>query len=69
MEAVFLSPYSTNLNVAENSISRVKSHVRKPPPRTFGKVWLAAHPESRRITAKECVNYIKASGYRASAVN
>ncbi len=59
----FTPPYSCDLNPAEPCISKIKSGVRKREPRTFEEVRRAVYAEAKRITANECINYIKAAGY------
>lgn len=62
--ALFLPPYSPDLNPIEEMWSKVKSTLRELAARTLPELYEAVKEALSRITAGDCIGFFNHSGYR-----
>jgi transposase len=62
-ELWYLPPYSPDFNPIEQAWSKVKSVLRSITPKTTRQLYRAIGTAFRRITRRECQNYLANSGY------
>lgn len=60
--ALFLPPYSPDLNPIEMAFSKLKAHLRKAKERTFDGLWRKIGQICDLFSSKECQNYFHATG-------
>lgn len=60
---VYLPPYSPDLNPIEKWFSKLKAWLRKIAARTAETLWKGIGDILDSVTATECLNYFKSSGY------
>lgn len=61
--AWFLSPNSPDLNSIQMAFSRLKILIRKAVARTCDELWKTVGQVCELVTAEECANFFRASGY------
>ncbi|WP_419194685.1 IS630 family transposase [Novipirellula herctigrandis] len=64
-EIWFLPPYSPDLNPIEQIFSKIKSHLRRAAVRTERKLYNAIAKAIDAVTAEDCLNCFRNSGYVA----
>jgi transposase len=65
-QLVYLPPYSPELNPIELALSKLKSLLRKAGRRTVEGLWSFLGSALDWLSAEECRNYFKHSGYTAT---
>jgi transposase len=63
---LFLPPYSPDLNPIEQAFSKLKALLRKAEERTVEGLWSRLGAVLDEFGPRECRNYIRHSGYRAT---
>ncbi len=66
-ELWYLPPYSPDFNPIEHAWSKVKSVLRAITPKTPQQLWRTVGIVLRRVTRRECQNYIANCGYLATS--
>lgn len=61
--ALYLPPYSPDLNPVEQAIAKIKSHLRKAKPRTLDALYERIGEIVQCFEPAECRNYLRNSGY------
>ena len=64
--AVYLPPYSPDLNPIENMWSKVKSHLRSAAARTYEALQQAVTDAMHAVTAADCHGFFRHCGYPAT---
>jgi transposase len=67
-KALFLPPYSPDLNPIEQVFSKLKTLLRKAAPRPVEALWTAIGKLLDCYSSDECSNYLLNSGYRANLI-
>lgn len=62
-EALFLPPYSPDLNPIENIFAKIKQHLRTLACRTRERLWTTMQSVLERITARDAINCFRHCGY------
>jgi transposase len=60
---LYLPPYSPDLNPIEQLFAKLKALLRKAAARTKDTLWSAIGSLIQTISANECANYLRNSGY------
>ena len=61
--ALYLPPYSPDLNPIEKLVSKLKTLLRKAAKRSTEELWKEIGELLNTITSSECANYFASSGY------
>jgi transposase len=61
--AIYLPPYSPDLNPIEQVFSKLKALLRKAAERTIPGLWRKIRSILRAVTKKECINFFRRAGY------
>ena len=61
--AVYLPPYSPDLNPIEQLFSKLKALLRKAAERTIPCLWRKIRSLLRTVSAEECLNFFRHAGY------
>ena len=61
--ALYLPPYSPDLNLIENLFSKLKTLLRKATKRSPEEPWRKIGELLNTVTSSECANYFASSGY------
>jgi len=61
--ALFLPPYSPDLNPIEMAFSKLKAHLKKHAVRTIDELWKKIGDICGLYAPEECQNYFQAAGY------
>jgi transposase len=61
--ALYLPPYSPDLNPIEQVFSKLKALLRKAAERTIPGLWRRIRSILRTISEQECINFFRHSGY------
>jgi transposase len=61
--ALYLPPYSPDLNPIEQVFSKIKALLRKAAERTIPALWRRIRSILRAISEPECINFFRHSGY------
>lgn len=63
-EALYLPPYSPDLNPIEMTFAQLKSRIRRGRPRTVDDLWEAIGTATQEVTPQNARNYFRHIGYR-----
>ena len=66
-QLLYLPPYSPDLNLIEQVFAKFKAKLRVRAERTVAALWDALGDLASSLTAIECANYLRNSGYFQSA--
>ena len=61
-KAIYLPPYSPDLNPIEKAWSKIKAYLRKHRPKTLKSIQMHFHIAIKTITESDAIGYFKASG-------
>ena len=61
--ALYLPPYSPDLNPTEKLFSKLKSLLRKAAKRSVDDLWVEIGNLRNTVSSSECANYFASSGY------
>ena len=64
--AVYLPPYSPDLNPIEQLFSKLKALLRKAAERTIPRLWRKIRSLLRIVSAEECLNFLRHAGYAST---
>ncbi len=64
--AVYLPPYSPDLNPIEQLFSKLKALLRKAAERTIPRLWRKIRSLLRTVSAEECLNFLRHAGYAST---
>jgi transposase len=64
--AVYLPPYSPDLNPIEQAFAKLKAELRRREERAVDRLWAALGESLDWFTPAECRNYFRHAGYKAT---